>query len=1483
MNSRLKDFENLITRPDGSVDDLFSERQRETNELEQIMSMNPQQAYQLSTSIQAQFDSLKLLIEPMRDKFVKACAEAIKDKPDPARQQPYQNVLPYGMQEGDANPSRGNVKPDINASLENLDPSLTNQLHQLYIRVFRKMFPDSYKELKDEIFENYGNKSVRANDIDEVCLNQILSSAVGSMFDWPSIDPKSVGLGSIEHIADLFQKYYMGEVDEKNPHQEKETKGRKYTGAGNSLEIQGDEFYNDFINGFFFRHCVEGFVSKYKTGPSDFKKDIEGFYDFNPDLWFENKDTTGTKFKYSDATKDFDSYGHFFKVKQPVKWEHAEQVQTVGPARDPRNKNEYTGNGGTVSWDAAVQAAEAKKNALTGFYNTYADDARANQTFIVTNEDKELCCLFHKAAIKDRTFEPAAGAVANRVFTPNPTVRPLKPFFETANPANGTYGEGTDYGINNQVNNDLQGANASINIVAQLLYNSESIGFHLTHNEHNGNAPSRTRLVVGGIDGIQTINAYTCGVRTGGAHYVDNGAGGNVYDISDGGGAPQGPGRSPLIYTANAAIVIMPNTEIGESFSKNSFQVIELKTLLKGGKPKHIKSLKAKSGIKKTLKIKHKKHKQNKQKGGAAGHVPVVGTAVLFDIRSADPTVPINTSPSLDASRLDFKITKKIFENYRKAIKEYVKRFRNNDPTAKIQTSILDKLLNINHLGIFYHGPTDILNFGGNIGNNEPDDNIEFKELGEIFLFCSVISNTIKLMIHFFKNIKSCINHFIKVELEVIKTQINKSLKTVNNTLISSFNSSYFEKYTDGCNKLIDNINKLVEFLENNTMRLGKPIGHGAIPNECLTDNQQIAMNLFFGANISHQSANRGATPTNPTPNTTYPIEYYTFHHYLIDFFSINSTQHFSKINTMRFERTLRVLSSGNIVLNNGFVVQSTPAPHVAYPKKEYSITNVSLGGIPLTFIKTRATQFSWMTYGFLLNFREKSNEQLEKDKLLEINQSLSQISSKDKLEIKQKVTDAYKRIRPLLADPKIDLSSKNKVLLQIFMAFFEDSNKVAKMIIQDHDEMEKKRKSVNIRKKTTITNIVQKRSITAAESSRILEPKEIEIQQEMRKYSYKVDCLVNLLHNILISGHHGSMKNYNIFMYSISRLRNFVYRLYYLNRSFYIGNENERKKLLTESGFDLSKNKTQNNKKTDELFKKMLDVQLVDQNSHTQEWWKVMETTFRSRTAVIHGKYFKLFAFVLMDNEAFLLDIFSMATSTHSVKSYSEILNKDVKTYKDHHGHDIYSPDNMLIKLVPDFTKDTFYKKLLNGKLYYEYTKDGTKNKKKLLEPLFIQGSTEDQLNHIVHDNRFIPSKSGRPAQFIKSSKLETSLQLYRIQKHFVLHASAFRSWAYNLLFSMPTRIDVDDSYFKLHIQTSLNTIPQLAKTQVDASFAQISRINSDTPVVNFKSKVKVNNNSSHMLLNNNINNKRIESQAKYISREQIISLGLVFGDTLN
>ncbi len=59
--------------------------------------------------------------------------------------------------------------------------------------------------------------------------------------------------------------------------------------------------------------------------------------------------------------------------------------------------------------------------------------------------------------------------------------------------------------------------------------------------------------------------------------------------------------------------------------------------------------------------------------------------------------------------------------------------------------------------------------------------------------------------------------------------------------------------------------------------------------------------------------------------------------------------------------------------------------------------------------------------------------------------------------------------------------------------------------------------------------------------------------------------------------------------MYAISRLRNFVYRLYYLNKTYYMENETTKKLLLLESGFDLSKNsKTPDKKKTFDLFNKL-------------------------------------------------------------------------------------------------------------------------------------------------------------------------------------------------------------------------------------------------------------------------------------------------------
>lgn len=539
MNSRLQDFENLITSPDGSIDDVFSKAQRENNQIAQLMTMNPQQAYQLSQDIKNQQDSLDAGLKIMTNKFNESIQQVLKDKPDATKLGKYQNVLPYGLrtQPAGTNQQRPALIQDVNEDLENLDHTLTKRLHSTYINVYHRMFKDTYHELKEEMTENYGNSSVK--DIDEECLNNIFSSAVGSMFDWTSIDPKSVGMGSINHISELFQKYYYGEVNDSGPRPWEEIRSeyRKY-GSHEHLEIQGDKFYNDFINGSFFRSCVKGYVSKEKIAPTDFKSKVEGFYDFNPELWFDNKDPANpTKFKPENK---HDSYGNFFKVRQPIKIIDALTADGAG-APDPRNPASYINPANL--WPASVGRADAQINDYTGMYDT---NIAPRDNYILTNEEKMVCCLFHYAAMRNQELL-SGNQFAQRLTN---TTRPLEPLdFDSANQV--LFGIGTDAGPDGgAANSALGGQNAPINKAIQLLYNSQSLGFHITHGQIGAFVGSSTLLIAGGTQNVQMITGFSCGVEEGVAGYVSAAAAvGNSAHFSNGAAAPalQNAAAVPLL------------------------------------------------------------------------------------------------------------------------------------------------------------------------------------------------------------------------------------------------------------------------------------------------------------------------------------------------------------------------------------------------------------------------------------------------------------------------------------------------------------------------------------------------------------------------------------------------------------------------------------------------------------------------------------------------------------------------------------------------------------------------------------------------------------------------------------------------------------------------------------------------------------------------------------------------------------------------
>lgn len=149
------------------------------------------------------------------------------------------------------------------------------------------------------------------------------------------------------------------------------------------------------------------------------------------------------------------------------------------------------------------------------------------------------------------------------------------------------------------------------------------------------------------------------------------------------------------------------------------------------------------------------------------------------------------------------------------------------------------------------------------------------------------------------------------------------------------------------------------------------------------------------------------------------------------------------------------------MVLNNGYRAQD-PLQLTDYPQAEYSITNVSFGGIPMTFYDNKATHYSWMTYMFLLIYREKSNEKLADEVIGEINYSLSQISNQDKSDIKKEVINKYKDIRPIIADPKIDLGSKNKILQKVFYSFLKTQMRLQRRLLKIIQQL-KRRVSVLI------------------------------------------------------------------------------------------------------------------------------------------------------------------------------------------------------------------------------------------------------------------------------------------------------------------------------------------------------------------------------------------------------------------------------------
>ena len=550
-------FERLITGPTGEVSDIFSKRQRSdlNTTMAGIIGLQGAMIPRPVQAVQDQITHTKKDVGDMDKEFREAISNLLKENqpaPRPAGQRnpldPFKNALPYGLLDQTA--PGGGPQQKINDDLVNLDASLTIQFQTIFLKTFKTIFNEDYQELQ-EIFALDGITD------DTECLDHILRSAFGSMADWPSIDPNSVGIGSIHKLYDLYHKYYNGVGEDGNPD----------PGVKGPFNINGREFYKDFISKTFMRCVYQGYNPEIQVTPTNFKDTVEGFYDFDPKLWFGNTDNaTPAEFAHATGGTDYDSYGHFFKTKHPVTLTIA---RAAAAAADPQLATTYEPGAVGYTIAAVRTAVDNATGEFSGIYNTGTLGINAPTGFYLFDKEKTHCCLFHGG-----TFNlQEGGGGAPVVLTP--------PNYQFNFSGMNTL----DYGNGALITNHVGGGNP-INPLSQLLFNSKSTGFHHTRAQIAG-AGTDTRLsnnVNGTAVGRQIITANNQGILAAAA-----GAAAVAYCVTAAAGGGAGAAAAITLTAIDNTITqkqyyqLIPNTSsliqfggkcIKSTFKKSSDKII---------------------------------------------------------------------------------------------------------------------------------------------------------------------------------------------------------------------------------------------------------------------------------------------------------------------------------------------------------------------------------------------------------------------------------------------------------------------------------------------------------------------------------------------------------------------------------------------------------------------------------------------------------------------------------------------------------------------------------------------------------------------------------------------------------------------------------------------------------------------------------------------------------------------------------------------
>ena len=640
---------------------------------------------------------------------------------------------------------------------------------------------------------------------------------------------------------------------------------------------------------------------------------------------------------------------------------------------------------------------------------------------------------------------------------------------------------------------------------------------------------------------------------------------------------------------------------------------------------------------------------------------------------------------------------------------------------------------------------------------------ISFNDMRSIFLFFNVLHTQYTFILNFLEKYSECLE-ILKNKPESLKNEILKKIgnNNLNSNLYSAYDfTTHFDNIKKGIEKLKTKIEKFINSLKKLTLNETEPIS---------------VKNLFLGFDVPDADK----------------IDY--FKENLI--FDANGDVIIVKLINFILRYSVTNLNDSNNSTLGKF-----------NNNNDYFGT---LGGVPLLTTEPEFSLKIIMTYYLILTYRQKSSQNLSERISNYYNYLLSNPDEQEKMKLKEILDQRYNKnvMTRYLAD---NSRQYEYFVNEIYKYFYLRSIKYAEFIIGQH-LLSQKEKNTKTGKKTIRELIRKKLSSDLGTYTSY----QANAYKSINLFEYEID---EMIRKLIAIGKNKNIDN-NKIKWMLSKLRNLVIRLQYLDETFYYTNSNKKQKLLNKVGFsfdDILRNQVP---PTIENMKSILTKTYPDPRYETREFWLNCLYKFNKYSRNVNSSTFtkKLYVLAIRTqsknypkltlSNVYLIDIFGATINEFGADN----IQNDILTEDD--DDTIYSPDNAVITLL---NYSNFLKTVLSrGKKANKFLEEGLKkrtnsekrlphlkayspksekqefdkNRLKQLQPLILFGKNDRQLIENLHN------LGSRPEQ-------KNKIIIYKITDSEIVDPIKMRKWCYNLLFSLPKEFGKSNSDYDEYVTT--------------------------------------------------------------------------------